>query len=160
MMALREQVNAAAASAGGPTPTKVSVNDFVIKASALALKQVPGVNASWQTHATRVYGNVDISVAVQTRAGLLTPIVADADTKGLGAISAQVKALAAKAKDGKLTPDEFTGGTFTISNLGMLGVKQFAAIVNPPQVREWVCICARACVFVRVRVCPASACLA
>ncbi|KAG1676808.1 hypothetical protein FOA52_010317 [Chlamydomonas sp. UWO 241] len=131
-MALREQVNAAAAAAaaGGP---KVSVNDFVIKAAALALKKVPGVNASWQPDFTRQYSNVDISVAVQTAAGLLTPIVTDADLKGLGAISRDVKALAAKAKDGKLTPAEFIGGTFTISNLGMFGVKQFAAIVNPPQ---------------------------
>ncbi|MEW5304831.1 MAG: hypothetical protein WDW36_007414 [Sanguina aurantia] len=126
MSKLREQINAG----GGP---KISVNDFVIKAAALALKKVPGVNASWSADFTRVYSNVDVSVAVQTPLGLMVPIVRDADRKGLASISGDVKALAAKAKEGKLAPSEFTGGTFTISNLGMFGVKQFSAIINPPQ---------------------------
>eukprot|EP00195_Chlamydomonas_chlamydogama_P014381 CAMPEP_0202890986 /NCGR_PEP_ID=MMETSP1392-20130828/1202_1 /ASSEMBLY_ACC=CAM_ASM_000868 /TAXON_ID=225041 /ORGANISM="Chlamydomonas chlamydogama, Strain SAG 11-48b" /LENGTH=545 /DNA_ID=CAMNT_0049574645 /DNA_START=324 /DNA_END=1961 /DNA_ORIENTATION=+ len=128
MLKLREQINKSA-SAG----VKISVNDFVIKAASLALKKVPGVNSSWQPDFIRQYNNVDVSVAVQTPVGLLTPIVRDSDKKGLAAISADVKSLAAKAKDGKLQPAEFIGGTFTISNLGMYGVKQFAAIVNPPQ---------------------------
>ncbi|MEW5316600.1 MAG: hypothetical protein WDW38_007963 [Sanguina aurantia] len=126
MSKLREQINAS----GGP---KISVNDFVIKAAALALKKVPGVNASWGADFTRVYSNVDVSVAVQTPLGLMVPIVRDADRKGLASISGDVKALAAKAKEGKLSRSEFTGGTFTISNLGMFGVKQFSAIINPPQ---------------------------
>lgn len=128
MMKLREQINATAASG-----VKISVNDFIIKASSLALKKVPGVNSSWQKDFIRQYNNVDISVAVQTPTGLLTPIVKDADKKGLGGISSDVKMLAAKAKEGKLQPSEFIGGTFTISNLGMFGVSKFAAIINPPQ---------------------------
>ncbi|GAX73834.1 hypothetical protein CEUSTIGMA_g1284.t1 [Chlamydomonas eustigma] len=127
MLKLREQINASG------TGSKISVNDFVIKAASLALKKVPGVNSSWQKDFIRQYSNVDVSVAVQTPTGLLTPIIKDSDKKGLASISSDVKALAAKAKEGKLQPAEFMGGTFTISNLGMYGVKQFAAIVNPPQ---------------------------
>lgn len=91
------------------------------------------MNASWQGDFIRQYHNIDINVAVQTPIGLMVPFVRDADAKGLTAISSEVRSLAAKAKDGKLAPAEFMGGTFTISNLGMFGVKQFAAIVNPPQ---------------------------
>ncbi|KAG2486263.1 hypothetical protein HYH03_015087 [Edaphochlamys debaryana] len=141
LLALRERMNSAsAASAGGKgkgadgaAPPKLSVNDFIVKAAARALKTVPGVNASWQPDFTRLYSNVDISVAVQTPGGLQVPIVRDADLKSLGAISAEIRALAAKAKAGKLVPEDYVGGTFTISNLGMYGIKQFAAIINPPQ---------------------------
>jgi len=112
---------------------KLSVNDFIVKASALALRKVPAVNSSWMDTAIRQYNYVDISVAVATPTGLITPIVKDADLKGLLQISSDVKRLAAKAKENKLAPEEFQGGTFTISNLGMFGVKTFSAIINPPQ---------------------------
>jgi pyruvate dehydrogenase E2 component (dihydrolipoamide acetyltransferase) len=112
---------------------KLSVNDFIIRAVALALKKVPAANASFTETAIRMYSDVDVSVAVATPSGLITPIVKHADQKGLAAISNEMKALAAKAKDGKLKPEEFQGGTFTISNLGMFGIKDFAAIINPPQ---------------------------
>jgi pyruvate dehydrogenase E2 component (dihydrolipoamide acetyltransferase) len=112
---------------------KISVNDFIIKASALAMRHVPEVNSSWQNSFIRQYNKVDISVAVATDAGLITPIVVDANLKGLREISEQVKYLAQLAKKGKLRPEQFQGGTFTISNLGMYGVSSFTAIINPPQ---------------------------
>ncbi|CAA7616949.1 Dihydrolipoyllysine-residue acetyltransferase component of pyruvate dehydrogenase complex [Candidatus Terasakiella magnetica] len=112
---------------------KLSVNDFVVRAVALALKKVPAANASWGEEAIKRYKDVDISVAVATPTGLITPIVHHADHKGLAEISNEMKALAAKARDGKLKPEEFQGGGFTISNLGMFGIKDFAAIINPPQ---------------------------
>ena len=101
--------------------------------AALALKEVPACNTSWTDDYVRQFTAADISVAVNTERGLITPIVFDADSKKITEISADVKALAAKAKDGKLKPDEFLGGTFTISNLGMFGMKQFTAIINQPQ---------------------------
>ncbi len=113
---------------------KLSVNDFVIKASALALRKVPAANATWTDEAIRFYDNVDISVAVATPDGLITPIIRKADTKGLAVISNEMKELAKKARDKKLKPEEFQGGGFSISNLGMFGIKEFAAIINPPQV--------------------------
>jgi pyruvate dehydrogenase E2 component (dihydrolipoamide acetyltransferase) len=113
---------------------KVSVNDFVIKASALALRKVPNANATWTDEAVHLYNNVDISVAVATPEGLITPIVRNADIKGLAAISAEVKDLATRAKAKKLKLEEFQGGGFSISNLGMFGIKEFSAIINPPQV--------------------------
>ena len=116
------------------TGVKVSVNDFVVKACALALRKVPQANATWTEEAVRLYENVDISVAVATPEGLITPIVRHADKKGLAAISAEVKDLAARAKAKKLKLEEFQGGGFSISNLGMFGIKEFSAIVNPPQV--------------------------
>uniref|UniRef100_A0A3Q1ESQ8 Acetyltransferase component of pyruvate dehydrogenase complex n=1 Tax=Acanthochromis polyacanthus TaxID=80966 RepID=A0A3Q1ESQ8_9TELE len=112
---------------------KLSVNDFIIKASALACLKVPECNSSWLDTVIRQNHVVDVSVAVSTASGLITPIVFNAHTKGLAAISSDVSALAAKARDGKLQPHEFQGGTFTISNLGMFGVKNFSAIINPPQ---------------------------
>ena len=112
---------------------KISVNDFVIKAVAHALRKVPAVNCSWQDTFVRSYNYADISVAVATDAGLITPIVTDADLKGLATISQDMKGLAKKARDGKLQPHEFQGGTFTVSNLGMFGVSHFSAIINPPQ---------------------------
>mmetsp|Transcript_39018 Transcript_39018/g.98816 ORF Transcript_39018/g.98816 Transcript_39018/m.98816 type:complete len:240 (-) Transcript_39018:860-1579(-) len=129
MMSLRSQLNKSLEAQG----IKISVNDFVIKAAAAALMAVPEVNASWQGDFIRQYKSVDMSVAVQTDVGLMVPIVKDADRKGLAAISADVQRLAAKAKEGKLAPAEFMGGTFTISNLGMFGIKSFSAIINPPQ---------------------------
>jgi len=113
---------------------KLSVNDFVVKASALACRKVPEANSSWSDNAIRRFNTVDVNVAVNTDKGLLTPIVFNADKLGLAAIANNVKDLAEKAKAGKLKPEQFTGGTFTISNLGMFGIKQFAAVINPPQV--------------------------
>lgn len=112
---------------------KLSVNDFVIRAVALALKKVPAANASWGEDAIKRYIDVDVSVAVATPSGLITPIIRHADHKGLAAISNEMKELANKAKDNKLKPEEFQGGGFTISNLGMFGIKDFSAIINPPQ---------------------------
>lgn len=113
--------------------TRLSVNDFIIKAAALALRAVPEVNSTWMDTCIRQFQYVDISVAVMTPTGLITPIVVDADNKGLDAISSKVKELGAKAKANKLQPNEFLGGTFTISNLGMFGITSFSAIINPPQ---------------------------
>ncbi|KAL1924142.1 uncharacterized protein VTP21DRAFT_7177 [Calcarisporiella thermophila] len=112
---------------------KLSVNDFIVKASALALRDVPEANSSWQGDFIRQYHNSDICVAVATPNGLITPIVPSCETKGLSTISNLTKELAQRARDGKLKPQEFQGGSFTISNLGMYGIKQFAAVINPPQ---------------------------
>ena len=112
---------------------KVSVNDFMIKAVALALKKVPAANASWTDEAILQFNNIDISVAVAIDGGLITPIVKNADQKNVITISGEMKDLAARARTGKLAPEEFQGGGFSISNLGMFGVKNFSAIVNPPQ---------------------------
>jgi pyruvate dehydrogenase E2 component (dihydrolipoamide acetyltransferase) len=112
---------------------RVSVNDMVIKACAKALRDHPECNASWTEDEMIQYGAVDISVAVATDRGLITPIIRNADLKGAMQISLEMKDLAARAKTGKLKLDEFQGGGFTISNLGMFGVKEFAAIINPPQ---------------------------
>ncbi len=113
--------------------TKVSVNDCIIRAVALAMKKVPASNASWTNDAILLYQNIDISVAVATPNGLVTPIIKQADTKTLAQISAQMKDLGIRAREGKLRPEEFQGGGFSISNLGMYGVKSFSAIINPPQ---------------------------
>nr|CAB3238150.1 dihydrolipoyllysine-residue acetyltransferase component of pyruvate dehydrogenase complex, mitochondrial [Phallusia mammillata] len=113
--------------------TKISVNDFIIKASALSCLKVPEANSSWRDTFIRQNTTVDMSVAVSTETGLITPIIFDAHSKGLESISQDVVQLAAKAREGKLQPHEFMGGTFTISNLGMFGVKHFSAIINPPQ---------------------------
>ncbi|HRJ12798.1 MAG TPA: pyruvate dehydrogenase complex dihydrolipoamide acetyltransferase, partial [Alphaproteobacteria bacterium] len=112
---------------------KVSVNDFIMKATALALKENPAANAAWTDEAIIRYTDIDISVAVATPDGLITPIVKAADTKSLLEISAEIKDLAARARDNKLKPQEFQGGGFTVSNLGMFGIKHFGAIINPPQ---------------------------
>ena len=127
LMSLRGKLNA------GLDSGKISVNDFVVKASAAALRKVPEVNASWMGDKIRQYKKADISVAVQTDAGLMVPVVRGACGLGLTGISSEVKSLAGKAKEGKLGPNDMIGGTFTISNLGMFGIKQFSAIVNPPQ---------------------------
>lgn len=129
LLKLRKDLNARGEGAG----IKLSVNDLIIKAAAAALRKVPGANASWAEDAILLYERVDISVAVATDGGLITPIIKDADRKGLGTISAEMKDLAARARDNKLKPEEFQGGTFSISNLGMFGIKEFSAIINPPQ---------------------------
>ena len=112
---------------------KISVNDFIIRASALAMRHVPSANASWTEEETRIHKNVDISVAVAIDGGLITPIVKNADNKGLQTISEEMRDLAERARNGRLSPEEFQGGTFSISNLGMYGVKEFSAVINPPQ---------------------------
>ncbi len=112
---------------------KISVNDFIIKACAAALMQVPRANAAWSDEGIRLYKNADISVAVAIDEGLVTPIVRRAEFKGLKQISEEMADLAARAREGKLMPEEFQGGTFTISNLGMYGVKNFDAVINQPQ---------------------------
>ena len=114
---------------------KVSVNDFIILAAALALRDVPEANAFWDEHTKAIVSNdsVDVSVAVATDGGLITPIVKDADSIGLDAVNKSVADLAARARKGKLAPEEYQGGTFTISNLGMFGIKEFTAVINPPQ---------------------------
>ena len=116
-----------------PDGAKLSVNDFVIKAAALALQKLPGVNASWTEAAIRRYSSVDVAVAVATPTGLITPIVRNAERKKLTQISAEVKDLGLRARAGKLAAEEYQGGGFTISNLGMYGIREFAAIINPPQ---------------------------
>jgi len=129
VLALRKELNSALGE-GGP---KLSVNDFILKASALSCLKVPECNSSWQDTYVRQFNSCDISVAVATDNGLITPIVFGAEKKGLSSINSEVATLAAKARDGKLQPHEFQGGTFTVSNLGMFGVKNFSAIINPPQ---------------------------
>jgi pyruvate dehydrogenase E2 component (dihydrolipoamide acetyltransferase) len=111
---------------------RISVNDFVIRAAALALRQVPAANASWSDEAILLWDTVDVAVAVALDDGLITPIVKMADRKGLAAIANETKDLVARARAGKLKLEEFQGGTFSISNLGMYGVREFAAVINPP----------------------------
>jgi pyruvate dehydrogenase E2 component (dihydrolipoamide acetyltransferase) len=112
---------------------RVSVNDFIILAVAKALKDVPEANSSWTDEAIRLYNNVDVAVAVAIDGGLVTPIIRNADQKDIIKISAEMKELAQRAREGKLMPEEYQGGGFSISNLGMFGIKSFNAIINPPQ---------------------------
>jgi pyruvate dehydrogenase E2 component (dihydrolipoamide acetyltransferase) len=128
LLALRAQLNGREGA-----DYKLSVNDFVIKAVAQGMRKVPGVNASWGGDRIYQYKDVDVSVAVAIEGGLITPIVRKADQKGLATISAEMKDLASRAKAGKLAPAEFQGGGFSISNLGMYGIKDFLAVINPPQ---------------------------
>lgn len=128
LLELRKQLNE---RTGGEV--KISVNDFVIRAAALALKQVPEANASFDESGLLFYEQADISVAVATPAGLITPIVKQAENKGLATIAREMKDLASRAREGKLKPEEYQGGTFSVSNLGMYGVRHFQAIINPPQ---------------------------
>ena len=127
LLQLRQEINAKRER------DKISVNDLVIKASALALKRVPAANASWTETAVRLYQAADVSVAVATPGGLITPIIRSADSKSLSTISAEMKDLAARARENKLKPEEYQGGTFSVSNLGMFGIREFAAVINPPQ---------------------------
>ncbi len=132
LLKLRAELNAKSPKDGAGA-FKLSVNDLVIKAAAATLRRVPKMNASYTEDAIIMYDDVDISVAVSIPDGLITPIIRKADQTGLASISTQMKDLGARAKSGKLRPEEFQGGTFSISNLGMFGTKQFTAIVNPPQ---------------------------
>ncbi|HEX6587969.1 MAG TPA: pyruvate dehydrogenase complex dihydrolipoamide acetyltransferase [Longimicrobiales bacterium] len=129
MMSMRESLNERLKESG----PKVSVNDLIIKATAAALRRHPEVNSSWGGDVIRRYSRVDIGVAVAVEDGLITPIVRDADRKGAAEISAEVRELAGRARDKKLQPDEYTGATFSISNLGMFGIDEFTAIINPPE---------------------------
>ncbi|MEM9469540.1 MAG: pyruvate dehydrogenase complex dihydrolipoamide acetyltransferase [Pseudomonadota bacterium] len=128
LMRTRKMINEAANG-----EYKLSVNDFVVKACANALKAYPAANVSWTDEAVRQYVHSDISVAVSTLNGLITPIVKQAELKGLKEISSEVKDMAGRAREGKLKPEEFQGGTFSVSNLGMYGISEFGAIINPPQ---------------------------
>ncbi|RMF16488.1 MAG: pyruvate dehydrogenase complex dihydrolipoamide acetyltransferase [Alphaproteobacteria bacterium] len=129
LLAVRRELNERLSDEG----LKISVNDFVIRASALALKQVPAANAMFSGDRILRFKRADISVAVAVEGGLVTPVVRAADSKGLAEIAREMKALADKARTGKLLPEDYQGGTFSISNLGMYGIKEFAAVINPPQ---------------------------
>lgn len=117
----------------GKEPLKLSINDFIVKAVAMACPNVPAVNSSWRGDFIRQHNDVDISVAVASPDGLITPIIFKANTKTISQISTEIKGLAERARTGKLKPAEFQGGTFTVSNLGMYGIDHFTAIINPPQ---------------------------
>jgi pyruvate dehydrogenase E2 component (dihydrolipoamide acetyltransferase) len=129
LMAVRAKVNKMLE----PQGVKVSVNDFVIKAAALALKMVPEANASYTPEGIAMHHNADVSMAVAIDGGLITPIIRKAETKGLAQIATESKDLAKRARERKLKPEEFQGGTFSVSNLGMFGIKQFTSIINEPQ---------------------------
>jgi pyruvate dehydrogenase E2 component (dihydrolipoamide acetyltransferase) len=125
---LRARMNAKGEARG----IKLSVNDYVIKACALALQEVPGCNAAWAGDRILQFKASDVAVAVAIEGGLFTPVIRDADTKSLSVLSAEMKDLATRARDRKLLPHEYVGGSFTISNLGMMGVENFDAVINPP----------------------------
>ena len=116
-----------------PDDVKISVNDLVIRAAAMALVKVPKANASWEGDNTRYFHHADIAMAVAVDGGLVTPVIWAAEQKGLADIAATSRDLATRARDGTLAPEEFAGGSFTISNLGMFGIREFAAVINPPQ---------------------------
>lgn len=128
LLALRRQINELPGST-----QKVSVNDFVIRACALALIKVPAANVTWHDTFVRQYHNADVAVAVAVEGGLVTPVVRSAEQKSLLDISTEVRSLAERARSGKLSPEEYQGGSFSLSNLGMYGVRDFSAIINPPQ---------------------------
>ncbi len=128
LLAIREQLNTGLEKEG----VKLSVNDFILKACAEALRRVPAVNGSWEGTQIRYFGAAHISFAVAIEDGLITPVVRDAHLKSVFAISTEAKSLGKRAKEKKLTPAEFTGGTFCVSNLGMMGIPKFNAIINPP----------------------------
>ncbi|MEK9961558.1 MAG: pyruvate dehydrogenase complex dihydrolipoamide acetyltransferase, partial [Rhodobiaceae bacterium] len=128
LLAARRQMNDRA-----PEGVKISVNDLIIRAAAMALIKVPKANASWEGDNTRLFTHADIAMAVAVEGGLVTPVIWAAEQKGLAEIAAISRDLATRARDGNLAPEEFSGGSFTISNLGMYGVREFAAVINPPQ---------------------------
>jgi pyruvate dehydrogenase E2 component (dihydrolipoamide acetyltransferase) len=130
LLTLRQQLNASLEAEG----VKLSVNDFILKACAEALRRVPAVNASWEGSHIRYHGAAHVSFAVAIEDGLITPVVRDAHAKSIFAISSEAKSLGRLAKDKKLKPEQFTGGTFCVSNLGMMGIDRFSAIINPPNV--------------------------
>ena len=127
-LALRKSINSTVGE-----EQKISVNDVIVKAAAMALTKHPFVNASYQDRSIRFYNQADIGVAVAIDEGLITPVVRGANLKGILEIAAEIKSLAAKAKAKKLQPEDYTGATFSISNLGMFGIKEFTAIINPPE---------------------------
>jgi pyruvate dehydrogenase E2 component (dihydrolipoamide acetyltransferase) len=134
LLAAREDINAAAPKDKDGKPAyKLSVNDFVIKALALALQRIPDANVSWTDSGMLKHKHSDVSVAVALPGGLITPIIRKAETKSLSAISNEMKDLAGRARAGKLKPTEYQGGTTSVSNLGMYGIKDFTAVINPPQ---------------------------
>ncbi len=133
LIELMDKLNAKSPPRDKPESYFITINDLVIKASAVTLRRVPTVNASWTDDGMVFYDDVDISVAVAIPDGLITPIVRRADQKGLLTISREMKDLAGRARAGKLKPEEFQGGGFSISNMGMYGVTNFDAIINPPQ---------------------------
>ena len=130
LMQLRADLNA---RSGEGADFRLSVNDLIVKAAALALSRVPAVNASWSEDAVLLYKNIDVAVAVAIPGGLITPVIRNADTKGLASLSNEIRELAARGRDGKLKPEEYGGGGFTVTNLGMYGISAFSAIINPPQ---------------------------
>jgi len=129
LLSFRKEVNAGLESQG----VKVSVNDLLVRAAALALRLHPDANSSWAGDKLLRHGHVNVGIAVATPTGLLVPVVADADRKSLSEIAAETVSLAGKARDGKLKLNEMSGGTFSISNLGMFGIDQFTAVINPPE---------------------------
>src|ERR671916_284192 len=129
LMTLRKQLNEQLEEQG----IKLSVNDFVMKACAVALKEYPNLNSLWTSEGIELHEQVDLAMAVALEAGLITPVIKDAANKTLSAISASSKDLAKRAREGGLKPEEYQGGTFTVSNMGMFGVESFSAIINPPQ---------------------------
>jgi pyruvate dehydrogenase E2 component (dihydrolipoamide acetyltransferase) len=129
LMALRKQLNEQLEEQG----IKLSINDFVMKACAVALKEYPNLNSLWTSEGIELHEQVDLAMAVALEAGLITPVIRDAANKTLSAISAASKDLAKRAREGGLKPEEYQGGTFTVSNMGMFGVESFTAIINPPQ---------------------------
>ncbi len=132
LLKLRADLNAKSPKEG-PGAFKLSVNDLVLKAAAVTLRRLPHVNSAWTDEGVVLYDDVDIAVAVSIPDGLITPIVRQADRKGLAAISNEMRDLGSRARSGKLKPEEYQGGSFSISNMGMYGVTNFAAIINPPQ---------------------------
>lgn len=133
LTAAREEINAAAPKdKDGKAAYKLSVNDFVIKALALALQRVPDANVTWTDGAMLKHKASDVGVAVAIPGGLITPVIRNAQTKSLSAISAEMKDFAARARARKLKPEEYQGGTTAVSNLGMYGIKEFAGVINPP----------------------------
>jgi pyruvate dehydrogenase E2 component (dihydrolipoamide acetyltransferase) len=132
LLALREQINRAAPIKDGKPAYKLSVNDMIIKALAMALRAVPDANVTWTDGAMLKHRHADVGVAVSIPGGLITPVIRDACHKTLSTISNEMKDLAARARARKLKPEEYQGGTSAVSNLGMFGVKDFAAVINPP----------------------------
>jgi pyruvate dehydrogenase E2 component (dihydrolipoamide acetyltransferase) len=129
VLVARKSINAAVEKDGD----RISVNDFIIKATAAALRRHPACNAAWHGDVIRKFRHVHVGVAVAVEDGLITPVIKHADRKGLVQISREVKELAGRARQKKLQPDEYTGSTFSISNLGMFGIREFTAIINPPE---------------------------
>ncbi|HEY7565452.1 MAG TPA: dihydrolipoamide acetyltransferase family protein, partial [Acidimicrobiia bacterium] len=131
--ALNESARRLGGSAGGGEPVKISFNDIVLKATALALREHPECNAWWQDDRIRYWHDVHVSVAVAIEDGLITPVIRHTDQKTLRQIGAEMRDLAARARERRLQPEEYTGGTFSVSNLGMFDIDQFTAVINPPE---------------------------